>query len=71
MVVRYLERVPLGTRYPAIVEQVRKLVSYDRMRGRCSVVVDSTGVGEPVVDMLRAAQKSAGLKPLDRNRSGG
>src|ERR1035438_2704427 len=60
MVVRYLERVPLGTGYPAVVEQVRTLVSTDRMRGRCNVVVDSTGVGEPVVDMLRSEERRVG-----------
>jgi len=45
---RYSERVALGTPYPEVVE-------HENLRGRCAVVLDSTGVGEPVVDMLRSA----------------
>jgi hypothetical protein len=41
--------------YPKIVEGVRRLVLQQRLRGNCALVVDSTGVGAPVVDMLRRA----------------
>jgi hypothetical protein len=64
--VRHLERPPLGTYYPEIVERVKELVSnppliqtgYNWQSGRNEVhrpelVVDATGVGRPVVDMLR------------------
>ena len=50
--VRHLERVALGTPYPAVVARVREIV---RKIGACVLVVDGTGVGAPVVDMLRAA----------------
>jgi hypothetical protein len=56
MVVRYLERVPLGTTYPQVVERVRTIVESAELRGRCALAVDSTGVGAPVVEMLRAAR---------------
>ena len=36
--VRYLQRVPLGTPYPAVVERVMKLVKNPRMMGPCEVV---------------------------------
>src|SRR5665213_992763 len=55
MAVRFLERVPLGTTYPEVVAAVRETVSHPEVAGRCSVVVDATGVGSPVVDMLRSA----------------
>ena len=53
---RYAERVPLGTPYPKVVDRVRHMVRHDHLRGRCVVVVDATGVGAPVVDMLRSGQ---------------
>jgi hypothetical protein len=56
MVVRYLERAPLGTKYPAVVEHVKGLVQSQLLRQRCAVIADATGVGAPVVDLLRAAR---------------
>ena len=54
--VRHVERVPLGTPYPRVVERVRQIVQSEQLRGRCALAVDATGVGEPVVDLLRAAR---------------
>jgi hypothetical protein len=54
--VRYLERLPLGTTYPRVVEQVRRIVTRKDLAGRIVVVADGTGVGDPVVDMLRVAK---------------
>ena len=59
--VRYIERMPLGTPYPAIVERVREIVQWRELYGRCALVVDATGVGAPVVDMLRAARPGCEL----------
>jgi hypothetical protein len=53
--VRCVERVPLGTPYPAVVERTREIAQMQELRGRCSLTVDATGVGAPVVDLLRAA----------------
>lgn len=56
VLLRYLERVPLGTPYPEIVARLKELVrEAGRAGGGCSVAVDATGVGAPVVDMLRGA----------------
>jgi hypothetical protein len=54
--VRYLERVALGTPYPGVVARVRRIVEDDELLGQCALAVDGTGVGAPVVDMLRAAR---------------
>ena len=35
LVVRYAERVPLGTPYPAVVEWVREIVAQPQMEGQC------------------------------------
>ena len=56
----HLHRFPLGTPYPQIVADVRDLVETPQLRGRAELVVDATGAGRPVVDMMR----EAGLWPL-------
>src|SRR5947209_4769589 len=53
--IRHLERVPLGTSYPAIVRKVEDIVRRPEIRGRCTVVADGTGVGRAVMDLLREA----------------
>lgn len=66
---RHLERLPIGTPYPAQVARVKEL--HDRLKADTHtaplVVVDQTGVGRPVVDMLRAVQ----LKPIAVTITGG
>ena len=54
--VRHLQRVPLGTSYPLVVEAVREALASEELRGRCSLTIDATGLGAPVLDMLRAAR---------------
>jgi hypothetical protein len=49
--VRHLERPPLGTPYPEVVERVLELIKH--LGGYSNLVVDATGCGRPVVDMLR------------------
>ncbi len=51
--VRHVERMPLGMTYPQVVGRVCAMVGMRGMRGQCELVVDATGVGAPVVDMLR------------------
>lgn len=65
--VRHLERPRLGTPYPAIAERVRQLLTTEPLRGRAVLVVDATGVGAPVVDLLRRA----GLSPVAVTITGG
>jgi hypothetical protein len=55
------ERIPLGTPYTRVVEMVRNLVRSPRLWGKCAVVVDGSGVGEPVVEQLRRADLGCGL----------
>jgi hypothetical protein len=60
-VVRHLERIPLGTPYTAVVERVARVAQRAPVAGKCQLVVDATGVGMPVVDMLRASRMGCGL----------
>jgi hypothetical protein len=52
LAVRHLQRYPLATPYTAIVSAVARLTSSPPMAGRCTLVVDQTGVGRPLVEML-------------------
>lgn len=53
--VRHLERMPLGMPYPLVVARVKEIVVAARKKSPCALVVDATGVGAPVVDLMRAA----------------
>src|SRR5712692_802310 len=61
---RHLERMKLGTPYPEVVSWVRDLVQSPEMSGICVLAVDATGVGAPVVDMLRAARLGCKLSAV-------
>jgi len=64
ILVKYAERMPLGTPYPRIVERVKAIVQCDELGGNCALAVDATGVGAPVVDMLRAARLGCELNAV-------
>ena len=51
--VRHAERVPLESPYPEVAARVKALVEREPITGQATVVVDATGVGAPVVDLLR------------------
>lgn len=53
--VGHLERFPLGTTYPDIVRAVVRLTERPELGGEWQLVADATGVGRPVVDLLREA----------------
>jgi hypothetical protein len=65
--VRHLERLKLGTPYPAIVEQVQNLMQSPQLLNQAALVVDATGVGAPVVDLFR----KIGLAPIAITITGG
>ena len=62
---RYLERMPLGTPYPSVAERVVKITRSAEMAGRCILVVDATGVGRPVVDLLKRERPGCTLMPVN------
>jgi len=49
---RHLERLPLGTPYPLVADHLD--VVCDAVPSGCELVIDATGVGRPVVDLLRS-----------------
>ncbi len=60
--VRWLERLQLGTSYPVVTERVARVVG-DLARtfpeAQLRLVVDQTGVGLPVVEMVREALRGS------------
>jgi len=58
---RHMERLPLGTPYPAVavrvaevIESLRTRQAGDRDARDIALTVDATGVGQPVVDLLKS-----------------
>ena len=62
--IRHLERLPLGLPYPAMVDHVSDLVRRPELSGRTTLIADATGVGRPVVDLLRRANLPCRLMPF-------
>src|SRR5438093_8428744 len=55
---RFLERVPLGTPYPDVATRAPN----GAIASRCTLVMDATGVGAPVLDLLRRAGLGCGIE---------
>ena len=62
--VRHLQRLPLGTPYTAVVEHVARMARTLANTGPCTLAVDATGVGLPIVDALRMPGESWHLMPV-------
>jgi len=69
---RYLERIPLGTPYTAVVDHVLTLLRRPPLTIATPLVVDKTGVGIAVVDMFRAGSvRYPGVRPRALTITGG
>jgi hypothetical protein len=56
--VRFLERLPLGTPYPAVAQRVQTVIANIRRQAPSAGIrlfVDAPGVGQPVVDLLKGS----------------
>jgi hypothetical protein len=61
--VRHLERFALGTSYTQVCARLIRLFSTPLLQGT-PLAVDQTGVGRPVVDLLRHAAIPAWVRPV-------
>lgn len=52
--VRHLERPALRTSYPDVVARCGDLLRHPSLTKQCTLVVDATGVGRPVMQLLEA-----------------
>ena len=55
-VVRYLERLPVGTPFPGVARRVGEIAAAAAWKGNGSVklFVDATGLGQPIIDVIEA-----------------
>src|SRR5258708_39139312 len=60
---RFLERVPLGTPYPEVVERVVAVTRARELAGGCHGGGDGTGGGRAGGDLPRGARPGGGLVP--------
>jgi hypothetical protein len=62
MIVRYLERIKLGTPYSEVAKRFAEIARHPCLGNvRRRLLVDATGVGAPVIEMLREARPSCPL----------
>jgi len=54
----HLEEAPQGTPYPVIVRRIKTIMEIPELMGRAILVIDYTGVGHPVYDMMIEAALS-------------
>src|SRR5262249_23891553 len=61
--VRHLKRYPLGLSYPALAAALVERFARPPLSGS-TLVVDQTGVGRPVVELLRQQRIDATIRPV-------
>jgi hypothetical protein len=59
-----LSHIPLGTPYPDVVRRIVQVTEAKELGGESHLIVDATGVGRPVVDLLREERPPATLLPV-------
>jgi hypothetical protein len=65
MVVRHVERVPLGTPYSQVAKRVAEVSRHSCLGSvQRKLMVDATGVGAPVIEMLKAAKPMGEMTPV-------
>jgi hypothetical protein len=62
--IRHLERIALGTSYTKVVDRVSQIVRHPLLANRCTLIADATGVGAPVVDLLKSARLACPISPV-------
>jgi len=61
---RLLERFPLNTSYYSVIDRVRSVLAKPEITRPASLIVDATGAGAPVVEMIRKQPLPANLIPV-------
>jgi hypothetical protein len=62
-VVRYLEEYPLGVHYPEQIDKIKATLSHPAFKGAV-VAPDYTGVGRPVVEMMKKQKVPGYMRPI-------
>ena len=64
LVVRHLERMPLGTPYLKVARRVAEVAGRQVLAGKKVLAVDATGMGMRVVEMLVAERSACEVTPV-------
>ena len=64
LIVRHLERFPRGANYADMAGRIRDLARAPLIRCRSKLVIDATGVGTPVLDMLKHMHIGVEIVPV-------
>ena len=59
---RGLERIPLGTPYREVAERVAEVTRSPKLKGAVRLVIDATGVGRPMMELVRSARPEGRMK---------
>jgi len=62
--VRHVERLPLGTSFTSVVNRIKTVTEALREAPPMAVVMDATGVGDAVVEMVARAEIGCRLVPV-------
>jgi hypothetical protein len=55
LVVRFLERLPIGTRFPEVADRLAEVIKNLSVRaGSPKLYVDATGLGKPITDLVKS-----------------
>ena len=61
----HIERIKKGTSFTEVVKRVTEVATHKALGpGRKRLVVDATGLGSPVMEMVRGARTGCELKPV-------
>lgn len=64
--VRHVERIPLGMKYSQLADYVGGLLEHRELRDwPCQLVMDATGVGDAVLEMMKGARLRAQIVPVN------
>lgn len=64
LIVRFVERIRLGTPYTQVVRRIVEVAQSPLLVGARRLIVDATGLGMPVVDMLRSSRPGCEVAPV-------
>ncbi len=63
-VLRQVSRLPLRTPFGEIVNRLGRIARSPDLAGRTTIVADATGLGAPVIEMIRTAKIPASIVPV-------
>lgn len=63
-VLRQIARFPLRTPFGEIVKRLDRIARTPDLAGRTTIVADATGLGAPVLEMIRTAKIPAAIVPV-------